>query len=44
MKLDGFELVPPGVVYLPEWRPEGHMLFSERPALVRQIGGVGRKP
>jgi O-methyltransferase involved in polyketide biosynthesis len=41
---DGFELVPPGVVYLPEWRPEGHVLFEERPALVRQIGGVGRKP
>ncbi|MBC8077537.1 MAG: SAM-dependent methyltransferase [Chloroflexales bacterium] len=41
---DGFDLVPPGIVYLPEWRPEGEMLFGDRPALVRQIGGVGRKP
>lgn len=40
----GFDLVPPGVVYLPEWHPEGAMLFGDRPALVRQIGGVGRKP
>jgi O-methyltransferase involved in polyketide biosynthesis len=41
---DGFELVPPGVVYLPEWHPEGTALFGDRPALARQIGGVGRKP
>ena len=39
----GFELVPPGVVYLPEWHPDGGELYSDKPALLRIIGGVGRK-
>ena len=39
----GLELVPPGVVLVSEWRPEGH---GPRPipAEVNVYGGVARKP
>ena len=43
--LDGLELVPPGLVYIPLWRPEGpdDVLFDQ-PERVIGLGGVGRKP
>jgi S-adenosyl methyltransferase len=41
---DGFELVPPGVVHLVEWRPDEPV----RPPLgiseVLYLGGLARKP
>lgn len=43
--LDGLELVPPGVVYLPLWRPEGpDDVLLDQPERVLGWGGVGRKP
>ncbi|MGK5531764.1 SAM-dependent methyltransferase [Streptomyces sp. URMC 129] len=39
---EGLELVAPGVVRLPEWRPEFGEL--QGPAGVDAFGGVGRKP
>lgn len=39
---DGFELVDPGVVFLPEWRPEYPEDVDERPEWVATLGGVGR--
>ncbi|CAA9461846.1 MAG: hypothetical protein AVDCRST_MAG14-2578 [uncultured Rubrobacteraceae bacterium] len=42
---DGFELVEPGLVYAPLWRPEStDDLFYEQPELSAYYGGVGRKP
>ncbi|MEU8269499.1 SAM-dependent methyltransferase [Sphaerisporangium sp. NPDC049002] len=38
---DGLELVDPGVVYLPLWRPDGPLFFEDH--RVRVCGGVGRK-
>jgi hypothetical protein len=38
---DGLELVEPGVVYLPLWRPDGPLFLEDR--RVRACGGVGRK-
>jgi len=38
---DGLELVEPGVVPLPEWRPELPTIDAPK---VRAIGGIGRKP
>jgi hypothetical protein len=41
----GLELVEPGVVLLPLWRPEGpDDLFLDQPERAAWIGGVGRKP
>jgi SAM-dependent methyltransferase len=40
---DGLELLPPGVVPAPEWRPEGSAPRPS-PAEVSLYGGVGRKP
>lgn len=37
---DGLELVEPGIVSCPRWRPRGDKL----PAELDQFGGVGRKP
>jgi hypothetical protein len=37
---DGLELVEPGVVYVPEWRPEGP---RDDDTPVWSVGGVGRK-
>jgi hypothetical protein len=39
---DGLELVEPGLVSLPLWRPEG--VAGESPAGMSAFGGVGRKP
>ncbi|WP_433236805.1 SAM-dependent methyltransferase [Streptosporangium sp. CA-135522] len=38
---DGLTLVEPGVVYVPQWRPDGAVLH--RPDSVWVVGGVGRK-
>lgn len=41
----GFELVEPGLVYVPAWRPEGpEDLWYDEPERVHGYGGVGRKP
>jgi O-methyltransferase involved in polyketide biosynthesis len=39
---DGLELVEPGLVTVPRWRPEP-TIFGEPPEL-DQLGGIGRKP
>lgn len=42
---DGLELVEPGLVRLPLWRPEGpDDILLDRPERVLAFGGVGRKP
>jgi SAM-dependent methyltransferase len=41
---DGFELVEPGLVWVPEWRPESPEDVPERPEMSVNYGGVGRKP
>ena len=38
---DGFELVEPGLVYLPLWRPDGQP--PENPERAWFYAGVGRK-
>jgi S-adenosyl methyltransferase len=38
---DGLELVPPGIVFLPEWRPDPAPF---PPVHVDTLGGVARKP
>lgn len=38
---DGFELVPPGLVWAPEWRPDSPSPFAD-PADSAMLGGVGR--
>jgi len=41
----GFELVEPGLVHLPLWRPEDpDDLFYDEPQLAGNLGAVGRKP
>ena len=40
---DGFTVLEPGVVYLPQWRPEEGDLTFERPELAWGLAGVGRK-
>lgn len=41
----GFELVEPGLVYVPAWRPDSrHAPFADEPARAAIVGGVGRKP
>jgi hypothetical protein len=41
----GFELVEPGLVYVPEWRPEGpEEPFYGEPVRSNGYAGVGRKP
>ncbi len=39
---DGFELVEPGVVYTPEWRPDPTDVVAE-PGRSAALGGVGKK-
>ncbi|WP_327087114.1 SAM-dependent methyltransferase [Nonomuraea sp. NBC_01738] len=41
----GFDLVDPGLVWLPEWRPEqaDHIDFPRDPGSSLQFGGIGRK-
>lgn len=41
--VEGFEIVPPGVVYLPQWRPDPGDV-EEHPEQVSQLGLVGYKP
>jgi len=41
---DGFELVEPGLVYLPLWRPDPDTKVDERPERFTGFAGVGRKP
>nr|BFF02287.1 SAM-dependent methyltransferase [Streptoalloteichus tenebrarius] len=40
----GYELVEPGVVYLPEWRPDPAEAPDEDPARFGVLAGVGRTP
>lgn len=37
-------LVDPGLVYVPDWHPDGSTRFPGNPAASRIIGGVSRKP
>jgi hypothetical protein len=39
---DGFDLVPPGLVWVPEWRPDSPADVPENPAIVAAVGGVGK--
>ena len=39
---DGLELVEPGVVSCPRWRPD--RADGDQPAELDAFGGVGRKP
>ncbi|PWI40966.1 SAM-dependent methyltransferase [Streptomyces sp. ICBB 8177] len=41
---DGFELIEPGVVYLPEWRPERPESVGPHPERMTGLAGVGRLP
>jgi SAM-dependent methyltransferase len=41
---DGFALVDPGVVYLPEWRPEPGTPAMDRPERITGLAGVGVTP
>ena len=42
---DGFELVQPGLVYIPLWRPEGpDDLFLDQPERCTGFAAIGRKP
>jgi O-methyltransferase involved in polyketide biosynthesis len=40
---DGYELLEPGVVYIPEWRPDPGTPADPNPARYTGIVGVGRK-
>jgi hypothetical protein len=41
---DGFDLVEPGLVFLPQWRPDGPAPFCDQPELSWNYAGVGHKP
>jgi hypothetical protein len=41
--LRDFELVEPGLVWVPEWRPDGHEIYLDAPDRSRCYGAVGRK-
>jgi len=41
---DGFELVEPGLVYVPLWRPDSPADIPSDPAKFWCQAGVGRKP
>jgi hypothetical protein len=40
---EGFDLVEPGLVQLPEWRPEAADEVGERPERYSTYAGVGRR-
>jgi hypothetical protein len=42
--IDGLELVEPGLVSVPRWRPDPTDASGDPPAEVDAFGGVGRKP
>jgi S-adenosyl methyltransferase len=41
---DGFELVEPGLVYIPQWRPDSPQDVPSDPTKFWGLVGVGRKP
>ncbi|MCR6481698.1 SAM-dependent methyltransferase [Amycolatopsis sp. OK19-0408] len=41
--LDGFELVPPGIVFTPQWRPDDPAEVGAHPELASQLALVARK-
>jgi hypothetical protein len=41
--VEGFEIVPPGIVFTPEWRPDDPAEVGEHPELASQLALVGRK-
>lgn len=41
---DGFDLVYPGLVYVPQWRPDSPAAISADPSNYWTLAGVGRKP
>jgi hypothetical protein len=41
--MDGFEIVPPGIVFTPEWRPDDPADVGEHPELASQLALVARK-
>lgn len=42
--LHDFDLVPPGLVYVPSWRPDGNETYADAPHLSKCYGAVGRRP
>jgi hypothetical protein len=41
---DGFELIEPGLVFMPLWRPDGSFeVFADDPERSSGFAGVGRK-
>jgi hypothetical protein len=42
--LENFDLVPPGLVYVPSWRPDGNETYADAPHLSKCYGAVGRRP
>ncbi|HEX2313205.1 MAG TPA: SAM-dependent methyltransferase [Thermomonospora sp.] len=40
----GLDLVPPGLVHLPEWRPDGLLTYPLTIGQRLMIGGIARKP
>jgi hypothetical protein len=40
---DGLELLDPGLVYLPDWRPDPDSVPPPSTEPVWAVGGVGRK-
>jgi hypothetical protein len=41
--LDGFEILPPGIVFTPEWRPDDPADVGEHPELASQLALLARK-
>jgi SAM-dependent methyltransferase len=41
--LDGFEILPPGIVFTPEWRPDDPAEVGEHPELASQLALVARR-
>jgi len=41
--VDGFEIVPPGIVFTPEWRPDDPADVGEHPEQASQLALVARK-
>jgi hypothetical protein len=41
--LDGFDLVPPGVVLLPQWHPEPGTVGADQPERIAGLAAVGRR-